>query len=189
MSDLNKHINVRPERDTSVECYRVLLMFGIILLHSITQCGFCRRGLDNVLSTCVDSFVFISGYYGIRFTLGKLARLVLIGLFCATVAALCGGLGFVGVVRVLVKNGCYWFLWTYIACMMCSPIINAGIDALASEGKLIWGGGGGRLPRHCFRLVVHGSHAIHWRVCAYHKRLWFNWLDQYAWHIYRGAYL
>ena len=84
---------IRIERDTSIECYRVVLMFGIVLLHTITQCGFCRRGLDNMLSTCVDSFVFISGYYGIRFTFSKAVRLVSIGIFCAAVVSLCSGLG------------------------------------------------------------------------------------------------
>ena len=126
----DKRTHVQINRDASIECYRVGLMFGIVVLHAMTQCGVCHRGLDNVLSTCVDSFVFISGYYGIKFSWFKVIRLVAVGLYCATIVAVLSGCGVHGIIPILARNDCYWFLWTYIACMMCSPIVNAGVDML-----------------------------------------------------------
>ena len=50
---------VLTKREGSIELLRIVLMFGICLLHSITQAGHCIRGFDNVLHSCVDGFVFV----------------------------------------------------------------------------------------------------------------------------------
>lgn len=74
-------------RDGSVECYRVFLMFGICLLHVLFFGHFDRPFVHNVLKFCVVGFVFISGYYGIRFSWKKIVRLYGVGIYCAAVAA------------------------------------------------------------------------------------------------------
>lgn len=52
------------DRDGAVELLRVLLVFGICLLHSFGQSAVkCRMG-EQVLLWVVDAFVFISGWYG-----------------------------------------------------------------------------------------------------------------------------
>ena len=54
-------------RDGAVELYRVALMYGICLLHTVNFGGYQKWWLANVLYTCVVGFVFISGWFGIRF--------------------------------------------------------------------------------------------------------------------------
>ena len=84
----------KQPRNASIECYRVLLMLGICLLHSITQGPYNKdwfifgvAGPSKLLATCVNGFVFISGWYGIRTNFRKIARLYLVGLYCGLVFA------------------------------------------------------------------------------------------------------
>lgn len=120
-------------RNPAVELYRVGAMFGIVLLHTIVQGGYLRsRGLDNVLLSCVTAFVFISGYFGIRFSVRKIIRLIALGCYCSFIAAVIGG-GmccvwdglFLDIIRY------HWFLWAYLVLMCFAPMLN-----LAFEGEL-----------------------------------------------------
>jgi len=106
-------------------------MYGICLLHMLHSGLFMRRGLDNLMSTCVVGFVFISGWFGIRFTWQKVFKLVVIGVYCAIVA---------GVFHMIVVSDsfscdalakicwwnlkCYWFLWAYIGLMLLAPLVE-----------------------------------------------------------------
>ena len=73
------------QRNMSLELMRLCMVFGIVLLHVITQSGYLEVGgpftrkFINLLYPCVAGFVFLSGYFGIRFSWGKVMRLV--GLF------------------------------------------------------------------------------------------------------------
>ena len=73
-------------RDGAVELYRVALMYGICLLHTVNFGGYQKWWLANVLYTCVVGFVFISGWFGIRFSWMKLAKLYGIGCYCAVIS-------------------------------------------------------------------------------------------------------
>jgi len=73
------------KRNPSIELYRCLLMYGICLLHAVTQCGHNVPWLANVLTTCVVGFVFISGWFGVKFTWWKLVKLYGIGTYAALV--------------------------------------------------------------------------------------------------------
>ena len=114
------------ERNPSIELYRVLMMFGIVLLHTIVHGGYLRsRGLDNVALSCVDAFVFISGYFGIRFRLSKVVSLLLSSAWCLMVVVgmrcfFCGT-GWSGDVFC----GCDWFLWAYVLLMCFAPIFES----------------------------------------------------------------
>lgn len=120
-------------RNPAVELYRVGAMFGIVLLHTIVQGGYLRsRGLDNVLLSCVTAFVFISGYFGIRFSVRKIIRLVALECYCSFIAAVIGG------GMCCVRDGLWleiiryhWFLWSYLVLMGFAPMLN-----LAFEGEL-----------------------------------------------------
>lgn len=70
-------------RNSSLEVYRVMLMLGICLLHSITQAGHNTAWVANMLSWCVPGFVFISGWYGISFSFVKVLKLYGISFYCA----------------------------------------------------------------------------------------------------------
>lgn len=121
------------KRNASVEVYRCVLTFGIVLLHVICQGGYCQRGLDRILLSCVDGFVFISGYYGIRFSVRKILSIVSIGIFCAIVVACMEANSIYEVVcsasKILVSSQ-YWFLWAYVILVIFSPIIEMAFQAL-----------------------------------------------------------
>lgn len=123
------------KRNPSIELYRVGLMFGICLLHLISfgsvRCAF----VSNILASCVVGFVFISGWFRVKFSWMKLARLYGIGLYAALVFGLIswalGDVNTAGGVLLLgwhkLTHG-FWFLHAYAVMMMLSPAINALID-------------------------------------------------------------
>lgn len=131
-------------RNGSIEVYRCTLMFGICLLHTICQGGYVQRGLSDVLLSCVDGFVFISGYFGISFSYKKMFNLALVGLICSVwsvvIDATLFDSGWGGILIKIVHayvNG-FWFLWAYLILMMFSPVVAAAIEnCKADRGVLI----------------------------------------------------
>ena len=125
-------------RDLGVENLRVLLMFGICLLHSISQCGNQNRWISCPLCACVDAFVFITGYYGIKFRMSKLVRIYAIGFWCATISVFLPyffGLDATISIEEILKTflSRFWFLHAYAVLMFLSPLVNKNI-----EMKIVW---------------------------------------------------
>lgn len=77
------------KRDPTIELFRVLLMFGICLLHVQTAAGGGR--LTSVLVSCVPGFVMISGWFGIRFSWRKIFMLYGVAVYASLVIPLVGG--------------------------------------------------------------------------------------------------
>lgn len=127
----------KKPRDTSVELYRVSLMFGICLLHSITFSDHIRPWLANILLSCVNGFVFISGWYGMRFAPSKVLRLYGVSLYAALVVVgiqwISAG-SFQGVPSGLLSvwRVCRtpWFLNAYLFLMLLAPVVDAALDRL-----------------------------------------------------------
>ena len=129
-----------PNRNENIEAVRVLLMFGIVAEHAISQTG-CASGwrpLGCLLDSCVDGFMFISGYYGMRFRLSKILRLVGVVLFCGTILIAIhsyvvvgdGIVGFLPRLKYLLNaSGGWWFLWAYLIVMFLSPLVEAAFDS------------------------------------------------------------
>ena len=116
-------------REYSVDLYRILLMYGICLLHTITQGGHQLRGLDNALLSCVDGFVFISGYFSMTVEWRKIIRLIFTAIFCLGVSSIVGVALFdfssQEVMSFFVRRlNEYWFLWAYIVLMLLSPLLD-----------------------------------------------------------------
>lgn len=76
------------KRNSAIEIYRVLLMLGIVVLHEYSYVGMGHNWLPRLFHTCVVGFVFISGYYGVKLSFAKFARLYGVAIFCATWFAL-----------------------------------------------------------------------------------------------------
>lgn len=109
-------------RNPAIEFYRILMMFGIVLLHVCQQ----RAGSwpNNVLVSCVPGFVLISGYFGIKFSWRKLLSLYLVAIYASVLVPLVGGVtswpdyGY-EVLRVwnirldAVQPSGFWFLHAY----------------------------------------------------------------------------
>ena len=121
-------------RIPGIEFYRTLLMFGICMLHSVSQGGngVGSKIATSILLACVCGFVFISGYFGIRFKLSKLVKLYGLGLFAAVVntcffyhcdPVTCGGF----IRRLVYTFKDYWFLNAYAVLMLMSPLLNLAL--------------------------------------------------------------
>ncbi len=113
-------------------------MFGICLLHCVTQGGHVKPRLANILLSCVDGFVFISGWYGLRFRPSKPLRLYATAIACGLLALAVGyGLGVYAfawdgataklVHRMLVNP---WFLNAYVFLMLLAPLADAALERL-----------------------------------------------------------
>lgn len=122
-------------RDNAIDVYRVCLMFGICLLHSIAQAGHNTAWAANMLSWCVPGFMFISGWFGIRFSLAKVIKLFGISLYCAVVFVAFDahfsnspeGNCFVRVYNIAKGQ---WFLNAYVIVMCLAPMVNLAIDRM-----------------------------------------------------------
>ena len=124
-------IDTKDKRNPSIELFRVLCMFGVCLLHALDQGGFAdaHRGLDNLLWPSVVGFIFISGYFGMRFRLKSIIRLLGTAFYCfitvSIVSAYIGNNGLNGFIRTFRScMGFSWFLWMYLGLMMASPLFE-----------------------------------------------------------------
>lgn len=120
------------KRDCGIECLRIGLMFGICLLHAVADSGHPVRWLSAPLASCVDGFAFISGYYGIRFSLSKILRLYGMGLMCTLVSfgLLCQVEGSSWSLRKYCEfflKGC-WYLHAYAFLMFLAPMVNLALE-------------------------------------------------------------
>ena len=130
------------KRNPAIELLRVLMMFGVCLEHAIWQCGYVPK-YHVTTNFCVCGFVFISGYFGIRFTWNKVLRLVGLGVFGALVAVatsvLCGGgeLNVAGLAKTFIGDfRGWWFLWAYVVLMCFAPLINAAVDGCSKRDAI-----------------------------------------------------
>lgn len=129
------------KRDSAIELYRIVLMFLICLLHSF-QFGISpNKYWCNALMWAVCGFVFISGWFGIRFSLSKWLRLLCLGFVCGSVSI---AIAWLLDIQVTPKQMAYilarqWFLCAYLMLMLFAPILNMAFDTLRPSNCL--GGG------------------------------------------------
>lgn len=127
------------KRDASIELYRCLCMFAVVLLHALDQGGYaeCHRGLDNLMMPGVVGFVFISGWFGIRFKWSSVLKLLGIGFGCWLTLTV--------VTRNFTSSfgvgGYWWFLWMYLALMALAPLVEPFVNEI--------NGGGGKSLKLC----------------------------------------
>ena len=113
-------------------------MFGICLLHSIGFGPYPRAWAINILSSCVVGFVFISGWFGVDFSVKKLLRLYGVGLYAAAVFGIMtfmmgdaqDWLSAVEIAYRKLVHG-FWFLHAYAVMMILSPLVNAALSKTA----------------------------------------------------------
>lgn len=128
---------VKKPRDGAIELYRAFLMFGICLVHACGNTGEPSSVyLDRMLRACVPGFVFISGWFGMRFSLKKLGGLYATAAYASGVAVLFGWL-VLGRVPTLkfywdIVRG-FWFLNAYALLMLFVPLLNQALDGLAKK--------------------------------------------------------
>lgn len=135
------------KRNGSIELYRCLLMLGICFIHSFGVFNTQHSLAPALLLWCVTAYAFISGYYGIRFSLVKVLRLYTLAFWCCLVASLAeclfvgdtwGISGVIGRAWHCLCRRC-WFLHAYMFMMCMAPMANAAVKSCGrSRMDLVW---------------------------------------------------
>lgn len=145
----------KPERDSNIELLRIVLMVMVILHHLIIKCdpdSWNKTLLFTLVNTfaiiAVNCFIFISGYYGIKFKLKSLVSFIFQGIFYSVGAYIIYNLllspenfSLVDLVKrfLPLTYPLWWFLNAFVGVYILSPFINKGIEALKAyqAGALI----------------------------------------------------
>ena len=141
------HMNtITKQRDSNMELLRIIAMFLVMLFHIdfISLNGtnhitpeftplksFIRIFLANSTFTCVDVFVLLSGWYGMKFKYSKLGELIFQVLFFSIISyvvfAFFGITNYKLLLHVFFLDA-YWFVPTYLVLYISSPILNSFIN-------------------------------------------------------------
>lgn len=137
-------------RNTNIELLRFVLMFAICIWHTMVH-GFHFNNMPTnnipqihhiiIMGICVpavDTFMFISGYYGIIFSINKLARLAIQALLIANIIIFAkipfgGSLSFYDQLLPISSGLTWWFLSVYAVIMLLAPILNSGINTIDTK--------------------------------------------------------
>jgi len=142
-------------RNSSIELLRIFAMIDIVLFHYLSRnynlyavensrimedAGLWEEMIVQYIGYLgVPCFMFISGYYGIRFKWNKFGSLV----------EQCFFYGIMAFLGLWCLNGChpplydllainnYWFMVAYLMVMLMSPALNAMIEQLGSKQLLL----------------------------------------------------
>lgn len=135
------------KRNSSIELLRILSITGIVCMHSF---GFYDgsimdlahgAAINTLFNTGVSMFILISGYFGIKPSVNKIVRLIMIATFYSVssylISVIIGEDVFVGkeLIRSMmpVLSRKYWFISVYIVIMIFSDYINSIIKVLKRE--------------------------------------------------------
>ena len=114
------------KRNPAIELYRIFMMFCICYLHTFCQGPYQNIWQSSLLSFAVPGFMLISGWFGIRFSVSKVVRLISVAVFVSLVVPLIGQGGgyWKEVLRIWHPNGGSWFLWSYLIVMALACLIE-----------------------------------------------------------------
>lgn len=140
------------QRNSNVELLRFFLMTAICVWHIIIHgFGYLKSDTDSnlllvsfccaLLSPAVYCFMFISGWYGIKFSLKKYAHLAAMAFTCFFLSMVIRyfwtGISPAIVVEFFFPISCsfWWFLTCYVMVFLVAPFINLGFEQL--EAKIL----------------------------------------------------
>lgn len=138
------------ERKSNIELLRIVAMLFVVLLHAnyfslgrvdITDIiinpipTFFKAYLEQLCIVCVNVFVLISGWFGIRPTLkGGLSLLFQVFFFHILIILVLLAIGesipASGFYRLFYEDSPYWFVIAYLILYAVSPILNAFIETV-----------------------------------------------------------
>ena len=141
----------KTQRDSNVELLRIISMILVLVSHaSYTSLypptqdfisnsfgnAFLRGMSESLSKVCVNVFILISGWYGIKTRLNRFAELIFQALFISICLYLI--MRMLGLTRtismnewvelLLFKHKGYWFVRAYIILYIFTPILNAFVD-------------------------------------------------------------
>lgn len=138
------------QREKNIEILRFVLMFLICVWHTMVH-GFDYKNMSDLnipdtkgvilMGLCVpavDTFMLISGFYGINYSIDKLLRLIIHALLISNTVIIikyffCNDSLEFYYQLFPVSSECWWFLSVYIVIMLLSPILNGGIKIITSR--------------------------------------------------------
>ena len=142
---------ISNDRKSNIELLRIVSMMLVLVTHacyvslgpptfsdiSTSLCSSILRGLSESMSdVCVNSFILISGWFGIKCRLNRFLELIFQVLFINIVIyILFKTLGIINSYNLqnwldlfLFRNGAYWFVKAYIVLFILSPVLNAFVE-------------------------------------------------------------
>ena len=147
---------MKTTRDSNMELLRLVAMLLVMIIHasyralphptpdSLAQAplsGFLQLTTQSFSVMAVNVFVLLSGWYGIRLRLNRIAELLFqvlfFGILCLAVLYAVQGSFPSGALNSLFMLGesDYWFVKTYLALYLLSPVLNAYV-AQASRRQM-----------------------------------------------------
>jgi surface polysaccharide O-acyltransferase-like enzyme len=149
-------------RESNIELLRIILMLSIIMYHLLVHGAKVTSGPDgdysvedessvvyillkSFLVLSVNCFVFISGFYRIKFKVSTCINLLAQASFYSILITFTFGLlslQYVGVKNSLealfpVLSGTWWFITAYFALYLLSPLLNNAIDSF-TKGQFLF---------------------------------------------------
>lgn len=142
-------MSVKSIRQSNIELLRMVAMFLVLLVHSdyfslgaptnseIQQeplDAFLRIFFESISIVCVNVFVLISGWFGIRPNAKGLCNFLfqclffLTGLYLITLIIGTSELSLKGIAGCVFATGLNWFIKAYLLLYILSPVLNAFID-------------------------------------------------------------
>ena len=163
---LTEKITNRPQRNSSIELYRIIATFTVLIVHfngwfvgdwplpdyDISNPTLFRTGqiiISAAVIICVNMFVIISGYFGIRL---KLSSIIKLYIYLALIYIPLYILRFVSTHEFVIADfleRCFvisyagYFIQCYFMLMILSPVLNAFIEKYGKKSLkwvlLFWG--------------------------------------------------
>lgn len=153
---------MNQKRDYNIELLRIVLMMMIILFHLVvhgcklkmlstnsytaTNKDITYLSLVTLLAIAVNCFVFISGYYGIKFKIKTLISFSIQAIFYSviiySIATFIFQLNEYNSI-IFIKSffpftsTVWWFFTVYLGIYILSPLINKGVDAISKYQLII----------------------------------------------------
>ena len=120
------------KRNVSIELLRCLLMFGICMCHSVGAGGYIYEPVRNIFMMCTVGFIFITGWFGVCFSVKRVAILIFTAVFAALIVMIEDWIlnrsftrSFVSIISE------WWFLNAYFFLLILSPIFNCIANCLS----------------------------------------------------------
>lgn len=145
---LNNTMTKSKERNSNVETLRVLMMYLIVLLHFFARVfdlgnpdkysPFIFSAIQGIRCICflgVSTFAFISGYYGIKWSLKKFLKYEILATIWEVVFYAMG-MAYEGAnLKMLfpLSSGYHWYFSAYMILMILAPVLNKGMESLSKE--------------------------------------------------------
>lgn len=136
------------DRLSNMELLRIVAMFLVLLLHcnysvigpvsqseviSDSMGSFTRILTEQLCLCCVNIFVLISGWFGIKFTFKGVCSLLfqvltLVIVVCVALIPFSPNIPYKDLFKVFYIGSYYWFIPSYLILFVFSPVLNAFVE-------------------------------------------------------------